>query len=151
MKRILLIVAVSVLVVSTATFSVFYAVASTPATENDPLITKSYIDNIVVPQIYAYIDANSGATSEFKVITVGAGKTLYGGEGSQFILRMGTGKIVGSVRGGFADVTAGFDLTHGADIPANHLLICPYQDGRGLKINQTNDALIMVKGSYTIE
>ena len=150
MKRILTIL-VSFLILSTMLFGVFYAVASTPATETDPIITKSYIDQVVVPQIYAYIDTNSAESSGFKVVTVGAGKTLYGGEGSEFILRMGTGKIIGSVRGGFADVTAGMDLTHNADIPANHLLVCPYQDGRGLKINQTNDALIMVKGSYTIE
>ena len=144
---------VSALFLMISMFGVFYAVASTPATEADPIITKSYIDQVVVPQIYSYIDSSAAmaTASSFKVVTVGAGKTVLGGEGTEFILRMGTGKIIGSARGGFVDVTLGMDLTHGADIPANHHLICPLADGRALKINSTNDALVMIKGSYTIQ
>lgn len=151
-KRIMLIISLMVLFVSTC--GICYVIASTPATEADPIITKSYIEQVVVPQIYAYIDEsaamNSSATS-FNVVTVEAGKTVLGGEGTEFILRMGTGKIIGTARGGFADVTVGTDLPDGTDIPANHHLICPLADGRGLKINSTGDAIIMIKGPYTIQ
>ena len=133
-----------------------YVTASEPATESDPIITKSYIDKVVLPDVYEYIDektaqSTTSEASAFQVVTVGAGKTVVGEAGTEFILRMGKGSIVGSVRGGISDVTAGADLTDGTEIPSNHLLIVPLSDGRGLKINSTNDALVMIKGAYTIK
>lgn len=149
-----IVVFVSVFLLVSLLGGMCYVVASGPATEADPIITKSYIDEVVLPQIYAYIDEFSGASegpSTFQVVTVNAGKTLIGGAGTEFILRMGKGTIVGSTRGGIADVTSGTDLANGAEIPSNHHLIVPLDDGRGLKINSSNDALVMVKGAYSIK
>lgn len=134
---------------------VFYVGAADPATQADPIVSKSYIDEVLLPSIYDYIDEKTadGASesSSFQVVTVGAGKTITGEAGTEFILRMGKGTIVGSARGGISDVTDGIDLLTGAEIPSNHLLIVPLSDGRGLKINKSNDALVMVKGNYTIK
>ncbi len=135
---------------------VFCVGAADPATQADPIVTKSYIDEVVLPSLYDYIDEKmaDGTTSQsssFQVVTVGAGKTITGEAGTEFILRMGKGTIVGSARGGISDVTVGMDLLTGVEIPSNHLLIVPLSDGRGLKINSSNDALVMVKGKYTIK
>ena len=65
------------------------------------------------------------------------------------ILRMGTGTIVASAKGGISDVTAGFDLGQDIAMPANHLLIAPLGDGRGVKM--TTDGKVMIKGTYTLE
>lgn len=135
---------------------VFYVGAADPATQADPIVSKSYIDEVLLPAIYDYIDektadGTSSQSSSFQVVTVGAGKTITGEAGTEFILRMGKGTIVGSARGGISDVTVGADLLTGAEIPSNHLLIVPLSDGRGLKINKSNDALVMVKGNYTIK
>lgn len=131
-----------------------------PGSDGDPLISKSYIDDVLLPQIYSYIDSavaglkpSEGAvqTDKFEVVNVGAGKQIIGGAGTEMILRMGSGSVIGSARGGLADTTAGADLANGAAIPPNHLLIVPLGDGRGVQIDAGSDAILMIKGSYEIK
>ena len=123
--------------------------AANPGTEADPLVRKSYIESVLKPEIYAYIDqqANRG----FTVVDVKAGKSVIGDAGTEMILRMGQATVIGSSRGGLADVTQGTDLADAAAVPANHMLIVPLGDGRGVKINKTTDAILMIKGSYKIQ
>lgn len=131
--------------------------AAEPGSGDDPLISKSYIDDVLLPKIYAYIDnavggnASAGVSNSFEVVTVGAGKKVTGGAGTEMILRMGSGSIIASARGGLADATMGADLGDGAAIPSNHLLIVPLNDGRGVRIASESDAILMIKGSYNIE
>ena len=133
--------------------------ANDPGMETDPLISKSYIDQVLLPQIYSYIDkavqgvsgtgqSNSKENSTFEVVSLKAGQKLEAKKGCEMILRMGSGTIVASSRGGIADVTGGIDLAQGSQIPSNHLLIVPLDDGRG--IIASTDMLIMVRGSYDI-
>lgn len=134
--------------------------AANPGSDTDPLISKSYIDNVLMPQIYSYIDKAvaggstsqpTGETSVFEVVNIKAGQRLICGKGTELILRMGSGTVIASMRGGIADVTAGVDLGSGDAIPSNHLLIVPLSDGRGLQFDDSGDAIVMVKGSYSIE
>ncbi len=152
MKKCIIIIS-SVLVVATLAFGAFCAIAADPATDSDPLVTKSYVEQVVVPSIYNYIDSKtqSASSDSFKVVAVGTGKKLVCEAGCELILRMGSATIIGSVRGGLADVTSGADLANGAVVPANHHLIVPVSDGRGIVINAPNDALVMVKGAYQIQ
>ena len=90
-------------------------------------------------------------TDKFEVVNVGAGKQVIAGAGTELILRMGSGSIIGSARGGIADTTDGTDLQNGSAIPANHLLIVPLGDGRGMQISSGGDAIVMIKGSYEIK
>lgn len=96
-------------------------------------------------------NASAGVSNSFEVVTVGAGKKVTGGAGTEMILRMGSGSIIASARGGLADATMGADLGDGAAIPSNHLLIVPLNDGRGVRIASESDAILMIKGSYNIE
>ncbi len=123
--------------------------AANPGTEADPLVSKSYIESVLKPEIYAYIDqqANRG----FTVVDVKAGKTVIGEAGTEMILRMGQATVIGSARGGLADVTQGADLADATQVPSNHMLIVPLGDGRGVKIDKTTDAILMIKGSYKIQ
>lgn len=123
--------------------------AANPGTEEDPLISKSYIESILKPELKAYIDTQ--AQQGFTVVNVDAGKTVVGDAGAEMILRMGQAVIIGSDRGGLADVTQGIDLADGTQVPPNHMLIVPLGDGRGVKIDKTTDAILMIKGSYTIK
>lgn len=136
------------------------AFAANPGSDEDPLISKSYIDSVLMPQLYSYIDkavgsGNSnqptGESSTFEVVNIRPGQKLIAGAGTELILRMGSGTIIGSMRGGLADTTDGQDLVDGTPIPSNHLLIVPLADGRGLQLDQSSDAIVMVKGSYTLE
>ncbi len=140
--------------------SVFTVVLAEPGTSDDPLISKSYIDTVLMPQIKEYVQnqiskVNSGGSSNpqgasdsFKVVSMEKGQKMICDAGTELILRMGSADIIATTKGGLADTTAGFDLSNGTPMPSNHLLIVPVDDGRG--ITAKNDVLVMVKGGYTI-
>ena len=110
--------------------------ASAPGTTQDPLVTKSYIDSMVIP------------ATKFQIVNVPADKTVIGAAGTEMILRMGECSIVGTQKGGVSDVTMGYDLADGVIVQGNHLLIVPLDDGRGVKTS--TDCILMIKGGYEI-
>ena len=109
--------------------------------DSDPVISLSYLKQVFQPEITEQMS--------FKVVSLEKGHTLECSAGAELILRMGTANIVATTKGGLADVTAGYDLQNGASMPANHHLIVPVGDGRGVKA--TSDCLVMVKGEYEIK
>lgn len=127
------------LTVMGALFVIFVvgAYAAEPGTQEDPLITKSYIDSVVYPSL------------KFNVVDVPAGKTLVCSSGTEIILRMGSCVVKGSQKGGLSDVTMGFDLADGVAVQGNHLLITPLDDGRGVKTS--TDCIFMIKGNYSVQ
>ncbi len=139
--------------------SIFTVVLAEPGGTDDPLISKAYIDNVLIPQMKEYVDtkisqiSSGGSTGEaaasFKVVNMTSGQKMICDAGSELILRMGKADIIATEKGGIADTTAGFDLANGTAMPANHLLIVPVADGRG--ITAQNDVIVMVKGGYTIK
>ena len=138
-KKILL--SISLLVVFSASFL-------TAVGTDDPLITESYLNDVFMQEVKDYIDTNKGG-STFEVLSVEKGKTFIGKSGCEVILRQGKAEIIGSDLGGLSDVTMAGDLSTGYDMPANHLLIIPRDDGRGFKA--TTNVVIMVKGNYDIK
>ena len=130
-KRILIFGTIICLLLVAGTF------AAEPGTDGDPLITRSYVESVIYPN------------TRFKVVEVPAGKSVILNEGTEAILRMGTCSVIASQKGGLSDVTMGFDLADGIVVQGNHHLICPLNDGRGLKASTT--CLIMIKGNYTIK
>ena len=144
------------IVLSLAT--VFSVVLAEPGAEDDPLISKSYIENILMPSIKQYIEGriaevnsgtSAGSADSFAVVTVAAGQQVICSAGTELILRMGSATVIATEKGGLADTTAGYDLADGTAMPANHLLIVPVADGRGIKAN--NNVIVMIKGSYTLK
>ena len=129
-KRVLMIGLVFCLLIVAGAF------AAEPGSEADPLITRSYVESVIYP------------ATRFQVVEVPAGKTVTLRSGTEAILRMGTCTVIGTQKGGISDVTMGFDLPNGTVVQGNHHLICPIDDGRGLKTSTT--CLIMIKGAYTI-
>ena len=135
-----------------------FAAFSEPGGTDDPVVTKSYIIDKVVPEIKAYVDQQLGIAasdgtvtarpSSFVVVNVSAGQSVIGEAGTELILRMGKGTIIATQKGGLADTTAGYDLANGTEMPSNHLLIVPVADGRGYRA--TTDGIVMVKGGYTV-
>ena len=85
----------------------------------------------------------------FDVVNLTQGDTLIGGKGAEVILRMGSAKIIATEKGGLADVTDGVDLPDGTQMPSNHHLIIPVDDGRGLVAE--NQVIVLVKGDYEIK
>lgn len=135
----------------------FTVVLAEPGGSDDPLITKSYIDNHVMPALREYIEerlsgASSATTAEsavFEVVEADAGQEIICSKGAELILRMGSATVIATEKGGLADTTAGYDLGSGTPMPSNHLLIVPVDDGRGFKAE--TDVIVLIKGGYTVK
>ncbi len=136
-------IAISVAVCTVFTFA---SSAASPGTDDDPLVTKSYIDEVVYP----YIDskATGSATNNLEIVSIKAGQTLVGEAGTEIILRSGAATAVASSKGGLCDITAGIDLPDDIAIPTNHMLIVPVSDGRGAYA--AGDCIFMVRGEYKV-
>lgn len=132
------------------------AVIATPGDGNDPIVTLSYINDTVIPSLKEYVDSKitsapqtpAGSSSSYNLVNVKAGQKIIGSEGTEFVLRMGSGTIVATANGGVADLTDGTDLTDGSPIPANHNLLSPKNDSRGLRMS--TDGILLIKGTYTV-
>ena len=152
-KKIVLIIAVSfVFVIGQAV----YANTKALGTGEDPLVTLSFVEQRI-EQLKYYVDekikgGSNGYPSEtgtdLKVVELKAGSSLIGGQGTELILRGGRAIAIDSSMGGLSDVTGAKDLGKNENIPANHLLIIPRDDGRGIKA--ITDIFVMVRGNYEI-
>lgn len=128
---------VTMVLAALLTLFVAASYATNPGTQEDPLITKSYIESVVYP------------ATKFQVVNVPANKSVIGAAGTEMILRQGTCSIIGTAKGGVSDVTMGYDLANGIVVQGNHLLIVPIDDGRG--VWTATDCILMIKGGYEIK
>ena len=134
-----------------------------PGSEGDPVVTKSYVDKQIedwginietkISDIYSKMASGDSSSSdpvqkELQIVEVEAGKSVLFGSGVQVILRGGKGSIIDSPQGGIVDITQGVDLRAGYDVPANHLLMIPRDDGRGIRA--VKKCILMVTGEYEI-
>lgn len=148
-------------------FSVFFLVLAltgfvfaqsyTPGSDDDPVVTKSYVDD-KLSELKSYIDSkgsgssgSNGAVAVFTPILVKSGASLIGEAGTELILRSGAATAIEVDHNGISDLTAGKDLKMNEKVGMNHYLIVPKADGRGIKITSREDAWVMVKGGYTIK
>ncbi len=96
--------------------------------------------------------SSSDASYTFTVLQLSFGQKIMCGESCELILRAGTACVIldANSLGGISDLTGAKDLSHGVPITANHLLLVPRADGRGVLVT-SETAFIMVRGAYTIE
>ncbi|MBR5517655.1 MAG: hypothetical protein IKV86_01350 [Clostridia bacterium] len=134
MKKILIAVVVLAVIVSTVGAITLFAA---PGDSNDPIITLSYVEDVVKKEL------------SFQVVNMNKGDVLIGEAGTEVILRMGNAEVIATEKGGLADLTAGADLADGTNMPANHHLVIPVDDGRGIKAK--DKVIVMVKGDFTLE
>lgn len=123
--------------------SVAYGFGAEPGTINDPLVTKSYVDQKVQEM------GGSSQNNTYQVVFVPAGEVILGKQGTEIILRSGKARAVDSTGGGLQDMTDGVDVVGGQDIARYHLMIIPRDDGRGMVSEK--DCTFMVRGGYEIQ
>ena len=85
--------------------------------------------------------------TDYDVVYLTKGQTIVGS--SEFILRSGSAISTCPGINGITDITDGVDLTDGMEIPWNHLLLVPRDDGRGITVTSV-EAYIMARGQYTV-
>lgn len=138
--------------------------STTPGTTDDPVVTKSYVDQQIQKALGGGGTVNPApspspsptnpgqSTSEVKNVSLKPGEILVADAGTEFIVRSGNAVIYTEDANGVADLTAGVDLLNGQAAPKNHLLSFP-RDGRGIQVKpgQTSGLIVMVRGGYTIK
>lgn len=153
-------------------------VGSQPGTAEDPVVTKSYVDQQIQKALQGgtispptqtpaatATNAPAATTSPTKapatgpgdtgtaseIVDVKPGQTLIAGAGAEFIVRA-KAVIYSQDANGVADLTDGVDLANGVAAPTNHLLSFP-RDGRGIAVQdgQTMKIVVMVRGAYTLK
>jgi hypothetical protein len=145
--------------------------AGEPATNEDPIVTQSYVD-WKVSEIKGELDINSlklkiadlkkeieelknkqstSSSSQYEILELRVGKKITFDASTEFILRAGKAKSISSDAGGLVDLTSEKEgnIKSGDYIPLNHLILVPRDDGRGIIV--TSNAWIMVKGKYQIK
>lgn len=156
-------------------------VGNQPGTADDPVVTKSYVDQqiqkalqgvtvpspaVTKPPVPTSTPATavptatataspapaSGGGNASVIVDVKLGQTLIASAGAEFIVRAGKAVIYSQDANGVADLTDGLDLTNGQSAPTNHLLSFP-RDGRGITVQdgQALGLVVMVRGGYTLK
>lgn len=142
-------------------------VFSEPGSYSDPLVTSGYVD-MKIEQLKSYInekfsgiDENFNKEGSWQVVEVQADKSLVCKDGTEIILRSGQCESISKITtifengieqtidNGLTDVTDGKDLKMGTNIPQDHLLIVPRDDGRGVYC--ISKSFFLVKGDYEIK
>ncbi|MCI3921364.1 hypothetical protein MO973_24665 [Paenibacillus sp. TRM 82003] len=144
--------------------------AGQPGSTDDPIVTKSYVDEQIqvalsggkvggaglieelserIAQLEKQLAAG-GANVPYTVVKLKAGHTLMGATGTEFNVRTGKAYIYSNTENGIPDLTDGVDLKNDTLIPNNHLLQVP-REGRGVKVkpDYPNDVYVTVKGAFT--
>lgn len=147
------------------TATLVFGAGSVPGSEDDPLVSKSYVDGLIedlrealgleIEEIKEDLkDQHSQtgyapASDSFVVVEVPGNTRVIGSEGTEMIVRSGYAYAIDNGIDGISDLTAGVDLKEGAAIAKNHLLLIPRSDGRGISCQGL--CYVMIKGEYSFE
>jgi len=134
---------------------------SQPGSVDDPVVTKSYVDEQVQKLVAAELTKPGGAgkdveknaeSGELKVVTIKSGEKLIAKPGTEFIVRAGKAVVYSPDANGISDLTDGKDISNEQAVVNNHLLLFP-RDGRGVMpdAKQKNGLTVMVRGGYEIK
>ncbi|MGN1001231.1 MAG: hypothetical protein ACI4PC_00545 [Oscillospiraceae bacterium] len=153
-KRILIGVVIAVLVLG----GIGVYAASSYGSQSDPLITKSYLDQVLTPdmeariqeEVDAALSAYQGQTGgdAFTVVTLSQGQKITCGVGCEIMLRIGTAKAAGADYPVLVDTTTAESVSNGQALTANHLYMVTIK-GNGVTATASTVKLL-IKGEYTI-
>ena len=142
-------------------------IAAGVGTDQDPLVTLSYLNDTflgdilekvdqkiaarnsqIAQQLSGEITSGSGVASPFTVGTLSNGQVLTGDIGCEVMLRVGTASCVSPSNPGLIDETSATTLNNGGALVQNHLYMMTIE-GRGVKATAATTKLL-VRGGYSI-
>lgn len=154
-----------------------FSVSAEGGDKKDPLITLSYLTQVVTPQLEEMVDEqveaneealneklndaiddyveqmeealaeSAGESSSYTFVTLTAGQTLAPEAGSELLLRSGSVNVSSGSSPVLIDATAGSNLEVGGGMRTNHLYVAPLE---GAAVVASVDSVLMVRGAYTI-
>ena len=152
--RSVLLLALSALLMSTATF------AAEAGSSGDPLVTLSYLNDTFFNQIMQRVDqkiaertgqavpGGASSSASFSVVTLSDGQTLTGDIGCEVMLRVGSAVCVSPSDPGLIDETTASTLSNGGALAQNHLYMMTIE-GRGVRAT-AGTVKVLARGSYTV-
>ncbi|BDG61708.1 hypothetical protein [Caldinitratiruptor microaerophilus] len=138
--------------------------APEPGSADDPVVTRSFVEEYVTRALQGLGSGGAGgsgaapvgpgvpaAAPTLEVVQLAPGQRLVAEGGTEIILRTGRVKVATEPTslGGLSDLTAGRDVANGQDVAANHLLLVPRSDGRG--VVATTAAILLVRGAFAVQ
>lgn len=154
-----------------------FSAAAAGGDKNDPLVTLSYLTQVVTPELLEkvneQVEANEKALTEklndaidaysrqmeqalaqgtgesaaYVPVTVSAGQVLQPAAGSELLLRSGGASVSAGTSPVLMDATSGSSLAVGGTLQANHLYVVPLD---GARISASSAAIFLVRGGYTV-
>lgn len=156
-----------VLLLISGTLMMTATVATEVGTNQDPLVTLSYLketfmgdilkkvdekiaarNSQIAQQLEGEITGGSGVADTFAVVTLSQGQVLTGGIGCEVMLRVGTAACVSPSAPGLIDESSAGVLNNGGAMVQNHLYMMTIE-GRGVKATAATTKLL-VRGAYSI-
>ena len=145
--------------------------------QDDPLITLSYLEQTVIPDVVRQVEekaaarqdelsksfsdlieqyrqadadgAGSGSESaSFTLVTLTSGQTLNLDVGCELLLRIGTAKVNANSSPALIDVSTGGTVANGASLTVNHLYMSTIADRTVTPTAAT--VKLLVRGGYSI-
>ncbi len=152
----LLIVLCGVLILAVGVGIGAYA-AGAFGTQSDPLVAKSYLDNVLTPTLKSQFESqlntqvkaledkiSSSSSGNFAAVSLASGKTLKCGAGCEIIV---TGGSASAYSAALTDVTSGSSISAGTAVTANHLLVVSTENSG---LTASGSVSVLVRGSYTV-
>jgi len=164
-KRIILFVSI-VLAACLITGIAVYA-ATSLGTQDDPLVTLSYLTDSLRPQLMSEVEqevkaaareletsfnsaiasAGGASTDTYKVISLTNGQKLTGDIGCEIMLREGSATAYTPSSTVLSDASGGTGLNGGGALTSNHLYLV---GEKGDGIIATSEAKFLVRGTFSI-
>lgn len=165
-------IAVAVLVVVAVVSSLTTLAVTNYGSQDDPLVTLSYLNETVTPAIQNRINEilderldelarelgeaggfpgdGGSQNSGFVVLTLNAGQTVTCGVGTEIMLRIGSASSAGPELPRLIDETGGVSVNDaGTALTVNHMYMVTIK-GNGVKA--TSDyTKILIRGEYTVQ
>ena len=145
--------------------------------QNDPLVTKSYLDQTVIPNIVSQVETKAaarqtelqnsfsalieqykqeiasmgtggGSGASYTLVTLTSGQTMALEVGCEVMLRVGTATVTAATSPALIDVSTGGTINNGASLTKNHLYMATIAD-RTIKPTASTVKLL-VRGGYTV-
>lgn len=154
-----------------------FSASATGGDQTDPLITLSYLTQVVTPELLNKVDeqvaaneqalidkvdaaiaeysaemeqtlgGTGGGSASYTLVTLASDELLCPGAGSEILLRTGTAKAVSGKVPLMLDSTSGSTMGIGGTLQANHLYVVPLE---GTVISASTECTLLVRGSYVV-
>lgn len=148
--------------------TLFVSADSNYSTADDPLVSLSYVNNVLKPQIISEVlnevksqypsigVPNSGAQSTYTLVELKKGGRIEATGCCEIIMTYGSSSAFVTSSDnmyagvGLDDLTVGKRLLDGDLVMSDHYIVIPKGDGRGVSVT-SDSAYFLVRGEYNIK